>query len=72
MHSHEFTVGGFGSAAARLAGIPHFITIHGSLYCASAWNRCLATRAGAEYDLSQSVERYAARFARRLGVDQPA
>ncbi len=46
VHSHEFTMGVFGSAAARLAGIPHFITMHGGRHYASAWHRRLAMRAG--------------------------
>lgn len=46
VYSHEFTMGVFGSAAAKLVGIPHFIAMHGGLYYASAWHRRLAMRAG--------------------------
>jgi L-malate glycosyltransferase len=42
VHSHEFTMAVYGSAASRLAGLPHFITMHGGRYYASAWHRKLA------------------------------
>ena len=43
-HSHEFTMGFYGAWAARLAGVPHVITMHGSRYYAGRWQRRLALR----------------------------
>src|SRR6266545_3258473 len=43
-HSHEFTMGFYGAWAARLAGVPHVITMHGSRYYAARWRRRLAPR----------------------------
>src|SRR5256886_8042336 len=44
-HSHEFTMAFYGAWAARRAGIPHVITMHGSRYYAGRWRRRLALRA---------------------------
>ena len=44
-HSHEFTMGVYGAWAARRAGVPHVITLHGSRYYADRWRRRLALRA---------------------------
>lgn len=44
VHSHEFTMAVVGSAAARLAGVPHFVSMHGGRYYASALHRRLAMR----------------------------
>src|SRR2546422_10399807 len=44
-HSHEFTMAFYGAWAARLAGVPHLITMHGSRYYAARWRRRLALRA---------------------------
>jgi hypothetical protein len=30
VHSHEFTMSVYGAAAARIVGLPHFITMHGN------------------------------------------
>ena len=43
-HSHEFTMAFYGAWAARLAGVPHVITMHGSRYYAERWQRRLAMR----------------------------
>ena len=43
-HSHEFTMGFYGAWAARLARVPHVITMHGSRYYAGRWQRRLALR----------------------------
>jgi glycosyltransferase involved in cell wall biosynthesis len=43
-HSHEFTMAFYGAWAARLARIPHVITMHGSRYYAQRWQRRLAMR----------------------------
>ena len=44
MHSHEFTMAVYGAAAARLAGVPHVITMHGGRYYAGALRRRVAFR----------------------------
>lgn len=43
-HSHEFTMAVYGAWAARRAGIPHVVTMHGSRYYAARWRRRLALR----------------------------
>jgi len=52
-HSHEFTMAVYGTWAARLAGVPHLFTMHGSRYYAARWKRRVAMRAAAA--LSGSV-----------------
>jgi len=44
VHSHEFTMGVYGSAAARLVGIPHVLTMHGGLTVTKALRRRVALR----------------------------
>ena len=44
VHSHEFTMGVYGSAAARLLGIPHVLTMHGGLTATKALRRRIALR----------------------------
>lgn len=44
VHSHEFTMGVYGSAAARLLGIPHVLTMHGGLTVTKALRRRIALR----------------------------
>ena len=60
VHSHEFTMAVYGTAAARLTGLPHLITMHGGRYYASAVHRRLAMNAavrmsGALVAVSESV-----------------
>ena len=43
-HSHEFTMAVYGAWAARTAGIPHVITMHGSRYYAGRLQRRIAMR----------------------------
>jgi glycosyltransferase involved in cell wall biosynthesis len=43
-HSHEFSMAVYGAWAARLAGIPHVITMHGGRYYAGKLRRRLALR----------------------------
>jgi glycosyltransferase involved in cell wall biosynthesis len=43
-HSHEFTMAVYNAWAARRAGIPHVITMHGGRYYAGRWQRRLAMR----------------------------
>jgi glycosyltransferase involved in cell wall biosynthesis len=44
-HSHEFSMAVYGAWAARRAGVPHVITMHGSPYYAGRLRRRLAMRA---------------------------
>lgn len=44
VHSHEFTMAVYGTAAARWLGIPHIITMHGSQYVTSKWRRQVLLR----------------------------
>lgn len=44
VHSHEFTMGVYGSAAARLLAIPHVLTMHGGLTVTKALRRRVALR----------------------------
>ncbi|HEY9514722.1 MAG TPA: glycosyltransferase family 4 protein [Gemmatimonadaceae bacterium] len=43
-HSHEFSMGLYGAAAARRAGARHLITMHGGRYYAEHWRRRSALR----------------------------
>ena len=45
VHSHEFTMAFYGAWAARLAGLPHVITMHGGRYYAGRMRRRVALRA---------------------------
>ncbi len=45
VHSHEFTMAFYGAWAARLAQVPHVITMHGGRYYAGRLRRRLALRA---------------------------
>lgn len=44
VHSHEFTMGVYGSTAARLLAIPHVLTMHGGLRVTKALRRRIALR----------------------------
>jgi glycosyltransferase involved in cell wall biosynthesis len=44
VHSHEFTMAVYGAAASRLLGIPHVITLHGSMTVGKALRRRVALR----------------------------
>ena len=44
VHSHEFTMGVYGTAATRLLGLPHLITMHGGLTVCKALRRRIALR----------------------------
>ena len=65
-HSHEFTMAVYGAWAARRAGIPHIITMHGSRYYAGRLQRRIAMRLAVQFSsatvavsgmLSQSIAR---------------
>ena len=45
VHSHEFTMAFCGAWAARRAGLPHLITMHGGRYYAQRFRRRVALRA---------------------------
>lgn len=44
VHSHEFTMAVYGTASARLLGLPHVITMHGGLTVCKALRRRIALR----------------------------
>lgn len=44
VHSHEFTMAVYGTAATRLLGLPHVITMHGGLTVCKALRRRIALR----------------------------
>jgi glycosyltransferase involved in cell wall biosynthesis len=44
VHSHEFTMAVYGAAAAKLLGIPHVLTMHGSSTVTGALRRRMALR----------------------------
>lgn len=44
VHSHEFTMGVYGCAAARLLAVPHLLTMHGGLTVTKALRRRIALR----------------------------
>lgn len=44
VHSHEFTMAVYGTAATRLLGLPHIITMHGGLKVCKAMRRRIALR----------------------------
>jgi glycosyltransferase involved in cell wall biosynthesis len=47
-HSHEFSMAVYGAWAARRAGIPHVITMHGGRYYAARLRRRIALRAAVD------------------------
>jgi glycosyltransferase involved in cell wall biosynthesis len=44
VHSHEFTMAVYGTAATRVTGLPHIITMHGGLKVCKALRRRIALR----------------------------
>ncbi len=44
VHSHEFTMAVYGTAATRLLGLPHVITMHGGIKVCKALRRRIALR----------------------------
>ena len=70
VHSHEFTMGVYGAAAARLLGIPHLLTMHGSSTMTKALRRRIALR----WAMNRSAHNVAVsnatqtQFAKDLGV----
>lgn len=69
VHSHEFTMAVYGAAAARLLGVPHVITLHGSVTMCNALRRRVALRwamraADATVAVSRATQR---QFSQELG-----
>jgi glycosyltransferase involved in cell wall biosynthesis len=73
VHSHEFTMAVYGTAATRLLGLPHIITMHGGLTVCKALRRRVALRwAMRSSDFSVMVSRATQKqFSDDLGV-QPS
>jgi glycosyltransferase involved in cell wall biosynthesis len=74
VHSHEFTMAVFGCAAARMAGLPHIITMHGSQTMMTKWRRRAALRAAFRFSdavvaVSQDTKRH---LDERLGLGRQA
>jgi glycosyltransferase involved in cell wall biosynthesis len=71
VHSHEFTMAVYGTAASRLLGLPHLITMHGGLKVCKALRRRIALRwAMRSSDYAVMVSRATqTQFAVDLGVD---
>jgi glycosyltransferase involved in cell wall biosynthesis len=71
VHSHEFTMAVYGTAASRLLGLPHLITMHGGLTVCNALRRRIALRwAMRSSDHSVMVSRATQQqFANDLGID---
>lgn len=70
VHSHEFTMAVYGTAATRLLGLPHIITMHGGLKVCKALRRRMALRwAMRASDYSVMVSRATqTQFSEDLGV----
>ena len=74
VHSHEFTMGVYGSAAARLLGIPHILTMHGGFTATKALRRRVALRwamrqSGSSVAVSKATRK---EFAKDLGIPDNA
>jgi glycosyltransferase involved in cell wall biosynthesis len=71
VHSHEFTMAVYGTAAARVLNLPHVITMHGGLTATKALRRRIALRwAIRQSDHTVMVSRATQRqFASELGLD---
>ncbi len=67
VHSHEFTMSVYGAWAARRAGVPHVITMHGGRYYATGPHRRLALRTAVR--ASRGAVAVSAHVARQLCGD---
>lgn len=67
VHSHEFTMACYGAWAARRAGIPHIITMHGGRYYAARLRRRVALRTAVM--LSGAIVAVSDRLAGQLAHD---
>lgn len=72
VHSHEFTMGVYGTAATRLLDLPHLITMHGGLTVCKALRRRIALRWAMKTSEHAVMVSCATQkqFADDLGVDQ--
>ena len=72
VHSHEFTMAVYGAAASRLLGIPHVITLHGSMTVGKAMRRRIALRWAMRASRKTVVVSEATRrqFAAEFGVSE--
>lgn len=72
VHSHEFTMAVYGTAASRLLALPHVITMHGGFTVCTALRRRIALRwAMRNSDQTVMVSRATQRqFATELGLDE--
>ena len=50
VHSHEFGMAIYGTAACRALGLPHVLTLHGNMWMTNAWRR----RAGLRWAIQRS------------------
>lgn len=74
VHSHEFTMGVYGSAAARVLGLPHVVTMHGGLTVTKALRRRIALRWAIRQSGTAVAVSSATRedFAKDLGIPRSA
>ena len=74
VHSHEFTMGVYGSAAARLLSLPLILTMHGGLTVTKALRRRVALRWAIRGSANAVAVSNATRedFARDLGIRKSA
>jgi glycosyltransferase involved in cell wall biosynthesis len=74
VHSHEFTMGVYGSAAARLLAIPHVLTMHGGFRATKALRRRIALRWAMRHSGNTVAVSNATRkeFAKDLGLPDGA
>jgi glycosyltransferase involved in cell wall biosynthesis len=74
VHSHEFTMGVYGSAAASRVGVPHALTMHGGFTATKTLRRRIALRwamrqSGANVAVSSATRK---EFANNLGLRENA
>lgn len=74
VHSHEFTMAVYGSAAAKLLRIPHVITLHGGLTITRALRRRIALRWAIRRSARAIAVSHATgrQYARELGLREGA
>jgi glycosyltransferase involved in cell wall biosynthesis len=60
IHSHEFTMAVYGTAVARMLGVPHVITMHGGRGYQASWRRRVALGWACRRSTSVGVSRSAA------------
>lgn len=61
IHSHEFTMGVYGTAVARMLRVPHVITMHGGRGYQAAWRRRMALGWACRRSAAVGVSRASAR-----------